>query len=89
MVIRTVPLLPAGCDVLVPLIWVWIFRLLPELTDNVLRVAEALPGAIPVDVVVIPPAGGSTSQPHWMSETVLVLFVSQEPLGLAGIFPTK
>ncbi len=74
IVMVTVPLLPMGWRVLVPVSATSTST--PLSMERVLSSAES-PGLIPVEVCRMSPAGGSIWQPHWTSKTLLSRLVQE------------
>ena len=74
MRMRTWPLVPMGCDVVVPVRKTSTST--PEATDRVLSSAVS-PAVTPVEVTAIPPVGGCAWQPHSTSETVFSRLVQE------------
>ncbi len=76
MVIVIKPLLPTGCAGLRPVSRRVTTKLAVVGTPTrSLRIAGGAVGVTPVDVVVMPPAGASSVQPHCRLEAVLVVLV--------------
>ncbi len=82
-VMLTVPLLPIGWLVFVPVSATSTSR--PEGVGSVFSVAIASAGTMPVDVWEMPPGGASTAQPHCRFEAVLIVSTMHESV----IVPTR